>query len=167
MVFMAEHRRLIHALDSAEFFVDGTTIPDVDWDIGPSWSGLLPISGDANETRKVSRAPAMFIIYMRTAPRAVADCPRPSAIHIIATAFRMAPGISSSSSGFSHRVRKAVWTTSSSGTLPCSLRLRGASPGRHYPAYECSADALYVMFRTNGGPGCSSLEGLLQENGVR
>ena len=54
MVFMAEHRRLIHALDSAEFFVDGTTIPDVDWDIGPSWSGLLPISSDPNETRKVS-----------------------------------------------------------------------------------------------------------------
>ena len=36
-----------------EFYVDGTTIPEVDWDIGPSWAGLLPISGDANETRKV------------------------------------------------------------------------------------------------------------------
>ena len=36
------------------FYVDGKTIPDVDWDVGPSWAGLLPISGDKNETRKVS-----------------------------------------------------------------------------------------------------------------
>jgi len=36
------------------FYVDGTTIPEVDWDVGPSWAGLLPISGDKNETRKVS-----------------------------------------------------------------------------------------------------------------
>jgi carboxypeptidase D len=35
------------------FYVDGTTIPEVDWDIGPSWAGLLPVSGNANETRKV------------------------------------------------------------------------------------------------------------------
>lgn len=35
------------------FYVDGTTIPEVDWDVGPSWAGLLPISGDKNETRKV------------------------------------------------------------------------------------------------------------------
>ena len=39
---------------SLAFYVDGTTIPDVDWDVGPSWAGLLPISGDALETRKVS-----------------------------------------------------------------------------------------------------------------
>ena len=37
----------------AEFYVDGTTIPEVDWDVGPSWAGLLPISGDKDETRKV------------------------------------------------------------------------------------------------------------------
>lgn len=36
-----------------EFYVDGTTIPDVDFDVGPSWSGLLPVSSDPNETRKV------------------------------------------------------------------------------------------------------------------
>ena len=33
--------------------MDGSSIPDVDFDIGPSWAGLLPISGDANETRQV------------------------------------------------------------------------------------------------------------------
>jgi hypothetical protein len=33
--------------------VDGSTIPLVDFDVGPSWSGLLPISADPNETRKV------------------------------------------------------------------------------------------------------------------
>lgn len=36
-----------------EFYVDGTSIPEVDFDIGPSWSGLLPISNSPNETRKV------------------------------------------------------------------------------------------------------------------
>jgi carboxypeptidase D len=34
--------------------VDGKSIPEVDFDVGPSWSGLLPISANANETRKVS-----------------------------------------------------------------------------------------------------------------
>jgi hypothetical protein len=33
--------------------VDGRSIPDVNFDAGPSWSGLIPISGAANETRKV------------------------------------------------------------------------------------------------------------------
>lgn len=37
----------------AEFFVDGTTIPEVSFDVGPSWAGLLPISGAPNETRQV------------------------------------------------------------------------------------------------------------------
>lgn len=37
-----------------EFYVDGTTIPEVDFDVGPSWSGLLPISSDPEETRKAS-----------------------------------------------------------------------------------------------------------------
>ncbi|CDO76355.1 hypothetical protein BN946_scf185011.g19 [Trametes cinnabarina] len=38
---------------ASEFYVDGTSIPDVNWDIGPSWSGLLPISADPNETRQL------------------------------------------------------------------------------------------------------------------
>ena len=33
--------------------MDGKSIPEVDFDVGPSWSGLLPISGNENETRKV------------------------------------------------------------------------------------------------------------------
>jgi carboxypeptidase D len=37
----------------AEFYVDGKSIPDVDWDVGPSWSGLLPISNKTGETREL------------------------------------------------------------------------------------------------------------------
>ena len=44
------------------FYVDGTTIPEVDFDVGPSWAGLLPISGDKDETRKVS---VLFIYSIR------------------------------------------------------------------------------------------------------
>lgn len=36
-----------------KFFVDGTTIPDVHFDAGPSWAGLLPISSASNETRQL------------------------------------------------------------------------------------------------------------------
>jgi carboxypeptidase D len=36
-----------------EFYVDGTSIPLVNFDVGPSWSGLIPISSSPNETRKV------------------------------------------------------------------------------------------------------------------
>jgi hypothetical protein len=42
---------------NTDFWVNGSTIPEVDWDVGPSWSGLLPISGNANETRKVITSP--------------------------------------------------------------------------------------------------------------
>ena len=33
--------------------MNGSAIPDVDFDIGPSWAGLLPITGNKNETRRV------------------------------------------------------------------------------------------------------------------
>jgi len=44
------------------FYVDGTTIPEVDWDVGPSWAGLMPISGDEGETREVT-IPICFCFF--------------------------------------------------------------------------------------------------------
>lgn len=36
-----------------QFVVDGTAIPDVDFDVGESYAGLLPISASPDETRKL------------------------------------------------------------------------------------------------------------------
>ncbi|GJJ15865.1 hypothetical protein Clacol_010143 [Clathrus columnatus] len=38
---------------ASEFYVDGASIPEVTFDVGPSWAGLLPISSSPNETRKL------------------------------------------------------------------------------------------------------------------
>jgi carboxypeptidase D len=38
---------------ASQFYVDGANFPEVDFDFGPSWAGLLPISGNANETREL------------------------------------------------------------------------------------------------------------------
>ncbi|KAI4191778.1 MAG: hypothetical protein LQ348_003430, partial [Seirophora lacunosa] len=73
-----------------EFVVNGTAIPDVDFDIGESYAGLLPISSASNETRE---------LYF--------------------------------------------WFFPSANPL--------------------ASDEITIWL--NGGPGCSSLEGLLQENG--
>ena len=35
------------------FLVNGSGIPDVPFDVGESYAGLLPISGDADETREL------------------------------------------------------------------------------------------------------------------
>ena len=48
--FFFFHRFLI---SSTEFYVDGKSIPEVGWDVGPSWAGLLPISNKTKETREV------------------------------------------------------------------------------------------------------------------
>jgi hypothetical protein len=96
---------------ASQFYVDGSTIPEVDYDIGPSWSGLLPISGKPNETRK------LFFWFFPPGPGGSLD-------------------------------DLIFW----------------------YDAYESLMTRNVLMFyqcRTNGGPGCSSLEGAFQENGVR
>jgi hypothetical protein len=35
------------------FAVDGSTLPNITWDVGESYAGLLPINQDPNETRKL------------------------------------------------------------------------------------------------------------------
>ncbi|KAM0164683.1 hypothetical protein ACHAPG_000456 [Botrytis cinerea] len=75
---------------TAKFSVNGSAIPDVDFDAGESYAGLLPISKAANETREL-----YFWFYPST--------------------------------------------------------------------NELASDEILIWL--NGGPGCSSLEGLLQENG--
>ncbi|KAG8531318.1 uncharacterized protein KY384_002947 [Bacidia gigantensis] len=76
--------------ETEKFAVNGTAIPDVDFDIGESYAGLLPISSDPNESRKL-----FFWFFPSTNPAATEE----------------------------------------------------------------------VLIWFNGGPGCSSLSGLLTENG--
>lgn len=42
-----------HTNKFIEFSVNGSAIPDVDFDVGESYAGLLPISKKANETRQL------------------------------------------------------------------------------------------------------------------
>jgi len=59
--------RLIHVLP--EFYVDGKSLPLVDFDVGPSWAGLLPISNNPNETRKVCAR----VVYARHSSADIKD----------------------------------------------------------------------------------------------
>ncbi|GKT41518.1 putative serine carboxypeptidase [Colletotrichum spaethianum] len=80
-----------HLNDKTEkYLVNGTSIPLVDWDLGESYAGLMPISKESNETRK------LFFWYFPTTNEKASD-------------------------------EVAIWL--------------------------------------NGGPGCSSFIGLIQENG--
>ena len=88
-----------------KFFVDGSTIPDVNFDAGPSWAGLLPISAASDETRRL-----FFWLWPTTNPAKSKDL--------------------------------VFWTNGS--TLH---------------------QLFFFLSHQTGGPGCSSLEGFLQENG--
>ncbi|KAH9999517.1 Alpha/Beta hydrolase protein [Russula vinacea] len=46
-------KNITFTIQRLPFYVDGTKIPLVDFDVGPSWSGLIPISDAANETGKL------------------------------------------------------------------------------------------------------------------
>ncbi|KAF9876880.1 hypothetical protein CkaCkLH20_05726 [Colletotrichum karsti] len=47
-------RRTLERRDvSSKYLVNGTDIPFVDWDLGESYAGLMPISKEANETREL------------------------------------------------------------------------------------------------------------------
>ena len=49
------HKRASQSPNDAiqKFAVNGSAIPDVDFDIGDSYAGLVPISSAANETRQL------------------------------------------------------------------------------------------------------------------
>jgi hypothetical protein len=54
--------------------VDGKTIPLVDFDVGPSWSGLIPISNATNEDRKVRGLSDWAVRWLRPLTRDAASC---------------------------------------------------------------------------------------------
>jgi hypothetical protein len=53
-----------HNPKAEKYYVDGRSIPEVAWDVGPSWSGLMPISSKPNEERQV-RICAFILLHRR------------------------------------------------------------------------------------------------------
>lgn len=46
-------RRIIETDSTLEFSVNGTALPNVDFDVGESYAGSLPISTNANDTNQL------------------------------------------------------------------------------------------------------------------
>jgi carboxypeptidase D len=111
-----------------EFYVDGATLPEIGFDVGPSWAGLMPISNATNETRKVLSSKTFYRRRRRLT-------------HQQLFFWFFPPGPEGSLDDL------IFWYV-----VYLDLCLAGRS----------STESP----RTNGGPGCSSLGGLLIENGV-
>ena len=47
------HNRYLELIDHQGFVVNGTGIPDVDFDVGESYAGYLPISEDPKDENKL------------------------------------------------------------------------------------------------------------------
>ncbi len=48
----------------AEFY--GSTIPKVNFDVGPSLAGLLPIGSNANETKRCGFSKTLLSVFLLT-----------------------------------------------------------------------------------------------------
>ncbi|KAH8807966.1 serine carboxypeptidase [Xylogone sp. PMI_703] len=89
--------------DTEQFVVNGTAIPDISFDVGESYAGLLPISDAHNETRKL-----YFWFFPSSNPKATNE---------IAIWFNGGPGCSSMT-GLIHENGPILWQTGTQGFTP-------------------------------------------------